>query len=189
MRNTVGENGKIIDIVDCLMMTMHQGISSGEYGAGWHGASLTLAEIKVADFVTLVLVKHDPFTCRQTFIFRLSDNFDQALKTGKTWRNFLAQIHQSLILSDGFKRIGNQDRCFPGEWGIRPAVGNETECLMCPQHTVYVVGNFFFGRKDQHGLLLCVSATEQGAGGGNPVCRPMIEKYLGQLSLPARCRM
>ena len=57
---------------------------------------------------------------------------------------------------------------------------------MGPQHTVNVVGNLVIRCKDEHRLLLGVSAAEQGAGSSDFVGSAVVEKNLGQLSLPAR---
>ena len=57
---------------------------------------------------------------------------------------------------------------------------------MRPQHPVKIVGNFVIRRKDEHGFFLGVSAAKESAGGSDFVGSAVVEKNLGQLSLPAR---
>jgi hypothetical protein len=57
---------------------------------------------------------------------------------------------------------------------------------MCPKHSVKVVGNLIVRRKYEHWFFLGVSAAEKSTGRSDFVGRAVVEKNLGQLSLPAR---
>ena len=103
-------------------------------------------------------------------------HFDQMLWTFQP----LARWHE-------LQAVGNQDRRLCCQRGVGAAVRDEAELAAAPETAVDLFRDFSIGRKYRDRLALGVGAAKQGGCSGNPVGCAVIEKDLGQFSLPVRC--